>query len=422
MLGEVIYYHRIKSGITQEELAKGICSVSYLSKLENNKLHPSDVIVEQLCATLGISIEDIHAVDFQLRNLLNDWKESILLRNVELATERKSQVEILMANKKNSPCIVRMATILEFGYHLLVKDSEKALDTQRSLEGMYRFFDSAQKYLYHQFKGLMHYASNEIHQSLQDLQTALEIGDGQQLAGPELYYQLALVYTRLYHVHASLHFAEKAMNLFHGSSDFLRGTECKILLGINHIRLQNADTAKVHLLSALKAAKSYHNQNLISIVLHNLGYLHSIIKERQKAISYYLECLQYRDQRDYKRLINSIYFLAKEYYLSAEHDKALDWIQKGLAMAIENDLEPYRIKLAYLRHHVVGMETDEFIDFMEQYAIPFFSKIGDSHYISEYAETLADLFSKRFQYKKSSHYYSMANEARKKINGVCIEL
>ncbi len=42
--------------------------------------------------------------------------------------------------------------------------------------------------------------------------------------------------------------------------------------------------------------------------------------------------------------------------------------------------------------------------------------------ISQYAEVLAEIFAKRLRYKKAYEYLEIANNARKKLNGVVIEL
>ena len=52
--GSLIKYHRERLGITQKELCQGICVVSHLSKIENNKVEPSPEIVEELFKKLGI--------------------------------------------------------------------------------------------------------------------------------------------------------------------------------------------------------------------------------------------------------------------------------------------------------------------------------------------------------------------------------
>jgi len=43
-LGDKIKYYRKQKGITQKDLAKGICAKSYLGKIENNMARPHQEI------------------------------------------------------------------------------------------------------------------------------------------------------------------------------------------------------------------------------------------------------------------------------------------------------------------------------------------------------------------------------------------
>lgn len=52
-VGQVIKNERFKSRITQEELSDGICTPSYLSRLENGQVNPSPDIVKLLLERLG---------------------------------------------------------------------------------------------------------------------------------------------------------------------------------------------------------------------------------------------------------------------------------------------------------------------------------------------------------------------------------
>ncbi|UQX57056.1 helix-turn-helix domain-containing protein (plasmid) [Cytobacillus pseudoceanisediminis] len=52
--GQQIKYVRTIKKINQNELAKGICSISYLSKIENGVIYPSEEIKNLLIKKLGI--------------------------------------------------------------------------------------------------------------------------------------------------------------------------------------------------------------------------------------------------------------------------------------------------------------------------------------------------------------------------------
>lgn len=56
-IGKIICAKRIEKNWNQEELSRGICAVSYLSKIEKGKAEPSEEIVKQLLERLGITLD-----------------------------------------------------------------------------------------------------------------------------------------------------------------------------------------------------------------------------------------------------------------------------------------------------------------------------------------------------------------------------
>lgn len=62
-IGKQVFYKRLQQKMTQEELCQGICSVSYLSKIENGKIEASEEILQLLCARLEIAVTDLRDVE-----------------------------------------------------------------------------------------------------------------------------------------------------------------------------------------------------------------------------------------------------------------------------------------------------------------------------------------------------------------------
>jgi len=76
-IGSAIKVKRKELKMTLEESAEGICSISYLSKLENNLIEPNDVFVSKLKKRLNIKDEkEIDNTTY--RNDLNDLLECFL--------------------------------------------------------------------------------------------------------------------------------------------------------------------------------------------------------------------------------------------------------------------------------------------------------------------------------------------------------
>ncbi len=55
--GNIIRFHRLKKGYSQEYLAKGICGVSYLSKIENNQAQASEEILRAIFKKLAVDYQ-----------------------------------------------------------------------------------------------------------------------------------------------------------------------------------------------------------------------------------------------------------------------------------------------------------------------------------------------------------------------------
>ncbi|WP_368986332.1 helix-turn-helix domain-containing protein [Caldifermentibacillus hisashii] len=53
-IGTIIKLKRIENKISQENLCRGICTPSYLSRIENNRLIPNTEIYKLLCERLGL--------------------------------------------------------------------------------------------------------------------------------------------------------------------------------------------------------------------------------------------------------------------------------------------------------------------------------------------------------------------------------
>ena len=58
VIGSIVRLNRIKKNMSQKALAKGICVPSYLSRIENGELLPSDDVISILFERLGLKFND----------------------------------------------------------------------------------------------------------------------------------------------------------------------------------------------------------------------------------------------------------------------------------------------------------------------------------------------------------------------------
>ncbi|WP_372868138.1 helix-turn-helix domain-containing protein, partial [Planomicrobium okeanokoites] len=123
-IGEVIKYFRKKNHMTQEILSEGICSIPYLSKLENNQLEPSNDILLHLCKRLGLNPKEIENITSpKILEELLEWNALINQERYQDALLLKDRIDL----KKDyiSSQFLRIYYEL-FSVHLLLKSEGHA--------------------------------------------------------------------------------------------------------------------------------------------------------------------------------------------------------------------------------------------------------------------------------------------------------
>ncbi len=104
LAGLLIRKERLRRDWSQEGLCKGICAVSYLSKIEQGKIVPSDEILEALFSRLGIHWENTGKPGLEER-IKRCW-EALLSGNKAAFQEEKRQLDYLGENLQCSPFMI----------------------------------------------------------------------------------------------------------------------------------------------------------------------------------------------------------------------------------------------------------------------------------------------------------------------------
>ena len=89
--GKVLRFHRVKQGLTQNQLADGIISPAYLSKIENDQTVPAFEVLEHLYERLGLDFHD-SSYHHPSKERLKEWYEMIVFKRKEEARELKEEI------------------------------------------------------------------------------------------------------------------------------------------------------------------------------------------------------------------------------------------------------------------------------------------------------------------------------------------
>ncbi|MCM3733995.1 helix-turn-helix domain-containing protein [Fictibacillus nanhaiensis] len=416
MVGQRIRYYRKTKGLTQEELAQGICSVSYLSKIEKGDAKSSEEVINMLCERLGISPEEVD--EGKILEMLNEWNMLMVDRQFEEADNTFLIVKERMEGVTDPN--LRLRYELFHSRYLMVIEPPLLNETKQKLDNIGDLFDHLSndlKFYYYMFWGMYYNFNKKYNEALTYLHKAEkqfnQTSNVQDSEAAVNYYLLALTYSFLMRVTSITTYTFKAIHIFDRDYNYSRSADCQILLGISYRRSKHYDLAEMHLKHALKYSTMFKDETLSGIIYHNLGYISSCKKEHPKAIDRYEKSLGFKKSQSPQNMANTIYLLAAEHYELKNYEKVKELIKSGLTL-INEEQEAY-YNLMILSYKIEGIESDDFIQFLRKKALPFFENKGIWEYVSNYAELLADMFFNQGHYKKASEYYRVANNARKNI-------
>ncbi len=125
LVGDVIKRKRRERKRTQELISKGVCSVSYLSKIENNKMMPSDYVIKELSRRLDIDI-DVYMAGGDGVKLLEEALQYYYAGQVDALENIETEVNI-----SNHHLLKNVVALMR---HALVKRNEQADALCRGLE------------------------------------------------------------------------------------------------------------------------------------------------------------------------------------------------------------------------------------------------------------------------------------------------
>ncbi|WP_421378578.1 tetratricopeptide repeat protein [Bacillus salacetis] len=416
-IGSKIRYHRMKKKLTQEELATGILSVSYLSKIENNQTTASEEVIELLCKRLGIVL--LQENDEVLKKAFSDWNKALLRNDHNEAVRLYEQVSSQIT-QIDDMTLLNSFLILKIRYHILLKDYESPRDIITTLEKNYKVLSDKLRFYFHKFAGNFCYTQSQFEKAnnhLKDAEHFFVLGsilDNEEKA--DLFYLKSLTLVQLRKHALAIHYSEESLALYQSLYHNKRCAEIHLLLGVCYRRIQNIQEAITHYEWANEISKNIDYPLLRGNVEQNLGYLKSMDSRIEEAISHYLKSLEFKND-DQASKLTTILALVKEYYKLKRFDELMKWLKEGILLSQQqkNREKYYEFRI----YEFAANKLDgEFEEFMKTEALPFFEKTGNPHLLAQYSKFLGNYYQEIRKYKYAAHYLTKANVAYEKIIGL----
>jgi len=412
-VGEIIKFYRQKEGLTQEELGRGICSVTHVSKIERGQTPYAAEIISLFSERLQIDIEKENQRFENLENQLHYWHKVIIM-------QRMKEVEEIQKELETNPIIgsssyAAFYKLLQARYYLLRQDFNMTYAILMRVQNDYPELRPYEKNLLRHVWGIYYLLDyrNSKKECYQKAINILKEIDRTEYGNLEYYYHLAAAYQWMNSYVLAYSYAEKALRYYKEVDNFLGA------LMAESIMLISIGSNVEHDFKEVEAAyrRLIHNSELLNkpdkktMLLNNLGYEYFRRKDYQNAKRTFKESLSLVKKP-------SVLYLQRWYnYLKCclegklmRKPELLKHAREGLAMAKVQEATVYMIvfKLLILQ---IEENYEQYYQYIEKEALPYFESSKSEMLKKRFGKELFHYYMKVEQYEKAVQISNQLIEA-----------
>lgn len=413
LTGKNIRYYRLKSNMTQSDLAEGIISISYLSKIENGRTKAPSDILNLLSERLNINptSQDNELV----YELCEKWIKSILRREIEKSKILYQEIIINRDNITHTP-LLNIIGINKLQYFILTKQKSEANNHFSVFKKAANKFDETELYYWLKVSGNYFFSKGSYKKAYElYLKAEKHLNSGVFYLEEEksdLFYMIANTSSKLRILHHVEVYANRALDHYQANYQLERCAECHILLGIYYQRINEIDKSVESFQLANTIAQKIGNDVIIYTSFQNVGNTYSVLNKTDEAIQFYTRSFELRSSSLPVKQIIPVSSLMKEYYKIGDLISAKQWLEIGLELS--QDLNPsdsvYVYEFLVYKHLIGGIERNAFEALILKQVLPFLEeqKLYNEMYI--YLKILAKYYNANRRYKLAAHYFEYASD------------
>ncbi|GAA0427727.1 hypothetical protein GCM10008934_16820 [Virgibacillus salarius] len=393
--GKIIKFYRERTGLTQEELGRDICSATHISKIELGQTHFSKDITELLAKRLNISMHEEIRTFKAIQQKLEKWHESIIMQQEEEADSLVAELEeselIYISDYNN------LYKLLKARFLLSKENDPGTLKIIKKLQNQ-KLSPYESGLLYHIW-GIYYIRKQEYLKAI----NALKSINSHTYQNTDYYYHLAISYYFNNTDLLAYSYAEKALHYFKSSNNFLRVIDTEtLLLVIQNKHVQSNFTARLKKYESLiKSCELCHTVTRKAIVLHNLANDYFRMEDYQLAATLFKDAMKIKKVKS-KKYLNSL-----EGYIQAcikgnllTKDELVKLSKEGLAVSEELKELLYSYLFTLLLYKLQEKQ-EQYYSYLEEQALPFFRNYGHVYSVNVYEKELFFYYDKTNQLDKA---------------------
>lgn len=285
-IGPLIKYHRTKGRMTQATLCEGICSITHLSKIENDYREGNSETIRLLLERLKVDITEVEKGEKNIRHLLEEFVSHLQYYELEKLPLAYEQLE----NYKD----LIVFTDYMYLYELYKLRYFISVDELNAVEKQYKWlhlqkqnFSQHERYLLSYFHSIFLVAIGKYDEADKNLMEIIQKNINLGVFEGEFFYHTAVVKGHLEEVNQAIIYGEKALEYFKEQINFRRILYTLLSLSMNYSRVKVYDKALETYGHLLRNAEIFKYDSLLPQVYHNIGDLHYIMGNYSLARAYF---------------------------------------------------------------------------------------------------------------------------------------
>ncbi|MFD2169732.1 helix-turn-helix domain-containing protein [Tumebacillus lipolyticus] len=428
IIGENLRKYRLLKGLTQDELAEGICSVSQLSKVENGKTYIKRTLLRLMAERLGVTVERIEMLDAlqeELSERLQLAKDADTANNLEKSFQYLQEV-LTQSEEQGYHNLYLEASLLECKLLNRRREHQRVIDKIQAMIDQHLVADPT-------LKLLLLYELGHAHEQMGNMVAAYDYYcradeefayvEGRDEFRLNVLFNLVSCHITMQNYRSALRYAEKAEQLASAYSRHLFRLRVSYMKATPLQKLGESAKAEKIYLSCLREAQENSFLLDVGLINNNIGNLYWERGEHSQALAHYQ-----RAQQVFELLNEELYacepllHLAEISQVEGDVDKALELCQRVLQITEQIGTNAYRergqakhlmarIKADQGRFDEYVSQLDEVLSIYEQHqlmreAYEVAVELGDKLYEQEDGRAV-ELYRKAVEFNKRSQQIGM---------------
>ncbi|GHH97694.1 tetratricopeptide repeat protein [Neobacillus kokaensis] len=389
--GALIKFYRTQRGMTQGELAKGICSVPHLSKIENNSKEANQETVSLLLERLNINMKEMEENEEQIKFLLREFSSQInfyLKDQVEDTFQKLKDIEHFIPFSK----YIYIWELYKYRYLLFKGLLEEAEAQRELLHKQKKNFSQHENYLFRYYNAVFLILKGQFKQADEILETLYTEKEHDTSSGEFLYHR-ALAKSSMEQSGHAIHFGKLALQIFMNEHNFLRILYTLMLLGINYTHSNIFEEAEACFRHLIRNAEIIRDKKLLPQVFHNMGYLQQKMKNFMQALYYFKKSLMLQPNHNHDYLV-TLYVVGELQYSLNSFEKAKACFEQVSTLA--KDLGNKKFSLLAEFYLLKMLSADKGFKYLESKVIPFLEGANEhADDITLFYKMLADYYNQK---------------------------